>query len=76
MASKKKNTPEPDDAPVTAPDMGGEAQTKWSPPLDVRYTVSDPSGTDPETTISLPSAVSRKIQTLLLPTLWLNPLKR
>ena len=53
MTSKKKTTSMPDTAPVPAPNTGGEALTKRSPPLDTRSTVSDLSITDKTTTLAL-----------------------
>ena len=55
MTSKKKPKSTPDTAPLPMPTAVGTAPTICPSPLYARSPVSDPSGTDPTTTISLPS---------------------
>ena len=56
MTPKKKTTSIHDDSLAPNPTSGKEDPTKHSPPLDVRYTVSNPSDQDPTTVrVAVPS---------------------
>ena len=51
------------DAPTPDSTSGRKPAPKCSPPLDVRSTVSDPSGLDPTTNLPYPSTVNRNTPT-------------
>ena len=53
MTSKKNTTSTPEASPVSEPNSDGEAPTKQPYPLYVRSTVSNPSGEDSTTTLSI-----------------------
>ena len=72
MTSKKNIMSKPNVALVLSPTMGGAASAKYSPPLDVRSTVSNPSDQYPTTILA---GVPINTSTLILPTLQLAPLE-
>ena len=76
MKPEKKMMSMSDTKPVSEPIAVREALNKLSPNLDLRSTVLNPSGPYPITTIDIAYSFQSKLQPLLLPTLWLNLLKR